>query len=553
MNDITANETPQIIKNKIFSEQLRILHTNLFISVPANLICAAAVFIGLYYSEKNTIITTWFMAVIAISLIRFVALYFYFHRPEKETIHLTIFIICMAISALLWGLVDSVLMPPTLLEQMIIIVIIAGITAGGLQSLNANLISSIIYVMLIVFPLCIWLYSQHGVTYLVLGMAMSVYLLFTLATSFRGAKILKNNLFLQFQNLSLIDNLSDSNKKLIHSYKILEQQEHELAYINKLNDLLQTCKHTTEAYDIILFIAQMIFNHLSGALVLFNPKSKHVDTTRQWGNDQLLKSDFAETDCWALRKRANYLVNDSAEDLVCYHYKHTPRSYMCLPLILQNGSTGILILHSAHENAINQHQQQLATSFCEVIQLSLSNIQLRETLYEQSIHDPLTGLYNRRYLDETLTRELIRMSRDKTPLCVAMLDLDGFKNFNDSNGHDAGDEVLKLVGNILNEKFNDLDIACRYGGEEFIIVLSNMDLATAHTKLEQVREAVKKMDIIFQGQRLPQITISIGLVEAPTQGIAAKDIINAADQALYSAKHGGRDKIVSVDKTAIVT
>lgn len=448
-------------------------------------------------------------------------------------------------SAMLWGMAGSILMPQDkFLEQMIVIVIIAGVTAGGVQTLNANLPASLIYVTLIVLPLCIWLFLQTGKNYIVLGAAMATYFIFMLVTSVRGNKLLLSALTLRYKNLALIENLSVSNKKLFQSYKLLEKHEHEIAIINKMNSMLQTCNKLNEAYDTIRLAAEELFVEFNGGLAI-NTANDDLDVIMQWGDKHLLKSLFKVDECWGLRKGREYIVDHTEKNIRCYHFKLYPTSYICLPLNGKNKTLGLLVLHTSREDSFSSHQIQLAISFSEVIQLTLMNIKLRESLYDASIHDPLTTLFNRRYLDETLTRELHRVIREKKVLCVAMLDLDHFKIFNDENGHEAGDAVLQEIGTILKEHFREYDIACRFGGEEFLIVLVNSDISAAYLKLESIREIIKKKEVYYKGKLLPSITISIGVAEAPTQGTTIKDIISAADEALYYAKKSGRDRTVA--------
>lgn len=529
------------IDNILLKEQIKILYKNLLISIPANFLCACAVFIGL---DANKIIRVWFSTVIIISLLRLGNYYFYHKNPKKIKLHLILFICGTALSAALWGIMDSFLMPQNdLLTQMIIIIVVAGVTAGGVQTLNANIIASIVYVTLIICPLCIWLFLQDAAAYFVLGIAMTAYLIFMIITSMRGCKLLVKTLNLQYENIALVKNLSLTHAKLLSSFNLLERQEQEITLINKMNSMLQTCQDSKEAYSIIIFTAKELFANYSGGLAILNVLSNNLEMIDQWGKNKILKSTFNVSDCWALREGHSYFVNDTTK-YSCYHFYSRPDAYICYPLIIQNETSGLLVIYtSSVDNILDNYQLQLATGFCEVIQLSLANIKLRESLYQQATHDPLTGLFNRRYLDEILARELQRIIREKKPLCVAMLDLDYFKRFNDENGHEAGDEVLKFVGALLNENFRSSDIASRFGGEEFLVVLADTDMAAAVKRMQYICETVKKGNIQFNGQFLPKITISIGIAEAPVQGASVKDIIHAADMALYAAKQSGRDRV----------
>jgi diguanylate cyclase (GGDEF)-like protein/PAS domain S-box-containing protein len=167
---------------------------------------------------------------------------------------------------------------------------------------------------------------------------------------------------------------------------------------------------------------------------------------------------------------------------------------------------------------------------------------LQEQLREQAIRDVLTGLFNRRYLDEVLERELSRAMREGHPLTVMMLDIDHFKKLNDTYGHQAGDEVLKALGNMLRQNARTEDIPCRYGGEEFLLVLPNMSLADARVRAEQWRAKFEALHIVF-GQFSMAGTLSIGIATFPGHGRTRDELIEAADRALYAAKHGGRNRV----------
>jgi diguanylate cyclase (GGDEF)-like protein len=156
------------------------------------------------------------------------------------------------------------------------------------------------------------------------------------------------------------------------------------------------------------------------------------------------------------------------------------------------------------------------------------------------MRDPLTGLFNRRYLEETLPRELHRVQRGKSPLCVAMLDLDHFKRFNDTFGHEVGDLLLRELGQVVHENLRMSDIACRQGGDEFLLVLADSSLEDTRERMEQIRLLVKDLEI----RHLGKITISAGIVEAGEYGTTAGELLRAADKALYAAKQAGRDRIV---------
>lgn len=177
------------------------------------------------------------------------------------------------------------------------------------------------------------------------------------------------------------------------------------------------------------------------------------------------------------------------------------------------------------------------------IKLKLENAELNSAIKELAVHDELTGLYNRHYLSEFLNLEIAKAERNHSTLSVIMLDIDHFKQLNDIYGHEAGDKVLQKIGAFFNENIRKGDMACRYGGEEFIIVFPNTTLETAHSRAEVLRESIKNLSIAYNNHVISGIAISGGVAAFPNHGNAYQPIINAADTALYQAKHQGRDRI----------
>jgi diguanylate cyclase (GGDEF)-like protein len=176
--------------------------------------------------------------------------------------------------------------------------------------------------------------------------------------------------------------------------------------------------------------------------------------------------------------------------------------------------------------------------------LLLGNLRLRETLKIQSTRDPLTNLFNRRYMEEALEREARRADRKGASLGIIMADVDHFKTFNDSYGHEAGDMVLRELGAFLKKGIRQEDIACRYGGEEFVLILPDTSVENTRKRAEILRKAVKDGFRIKFRDNIFQITISLGAAVLPDNGLTPADVISAADTALYRAKAQGRDCVV---------
>jgi diguanylate cyclase (GGDEF)-like protein len=235
---------------------------------------------------------------------------------------------------------------------------------------------------------------------------------------------------------------------------------------------------------------------------------------------------------------------------VCGHVKQGTGPYLCIPLLAHSRALGLIYIECQF-GSLNaediQRELSIAETAADSARLALANLALREELHELSIRDPLTGLFNRRFLEEVLDRELLRMGRCGKMLAVAMIDIDHFKTFNDSYGHDAGDEVLKKAAQLMMDFRVGSDIVCRYGGEEFVVVTTEIQPDKILQRLDALRRVVEKLSIKFGNQQLPRVTVSIGVALYPAHGGNRLDLLNRADQALYVAKEAGRNRLVIAD------
>jgi diguanylate cyclase (GGDEF)-like protein len=207
---------------------------------------------------------------------------------------------------------------------------------------------------------------------------------------------------------------------------------------------------------------------------------------------------------------------------------------------------GLLHLELSAENIpLSEENHMMLSAVIQTLSLALANIYLRETLHHQSLHDTLTGLYNRRYLDEFLLKAINTAQRNQTPLSVVLLDIDFFKKINDEHGHDAGDTVLQEVSRVFQNENRTSDLICRYGGEEFIFVLNNCSLNDAIIHINKIFDKINSLSIYSGNQKLDRITLSAGISTFPESGKIPSDLIETSDKALYQAKNTGRNKIVS--------
>jgi diguanylate cyclase (GGDEF)-like protein/PAS domain S-box-containing protein len=253
-----------------------------------------------------------------------------------------------------------------------------------------------------------------------------------------------------------------------------------------------------------------------------------------------------------IRTRTPLIIPDYqtwAERLNQYAHLHA-RALLLLPLLAGAEIHGILIIgHSDPTRRFTTSDIEVLTLFAQQATIALHNAQLFAEVQYRAIIDPLTRLHNRRYLDETLPRELQRAARQVQSVGVMLLDIDHFKQINDTYGHDAGDSVLLAVGAFLKAHTRGDDIACRYGGEEFILVLPGAFLRDTQQRAEEVRRGVQSLIMAYGSQRLPPVTISLGVAGFPDHGTTAEALIRAADQALYQAKRSGRNCVVVVGGT----
>jgi diguanylate cyclase (GGDEF)-like protein len=215
------------------------------------------------------------------------------------------------------------------------------------------------------------------------------------------------------------------------------------------------------------------------------------------------------------------------------------------PILNEEQCLGVLALgrdRAGYE--FTSDQIQYGRFFANLTALVLSNVQLRETLQEQSIRDPLTGLFNRRYMEETLQRELRRVTRQLGPLGIIMIDIDHFKQFNDTYGHSAGDRALRRLGHLLQNHVRGEDVACRYGGEEFILIMPNTSADVVVKRAEYLRQAATGLRIAESDATDQHITLSLGIAIYPEHGRTIDAVLGAADTALYHAKKQGRNRVV---------
>ena len=331
-----------------------------------------------------------------------------------------------------------------------------------------------------------------------------------------------------------------SNRRLTAWTSELEQRSREISLLSEMGDLFQACRSAEDAYAVISRVGRQLFPTEAGAVGVFR-QPHTVETVAVLGTP-ITEKWFAPEECWALRRGRLHAVEDAQIDLICKHL-HRPQSYMCLPMVAHGEALGVFHVSLSSGGRFTESQRRLAITVAEHTSLAVANLRLHETLSSQSIRDPLTGLFNRRYMEESLEREVRRAGRYRHSVGIIMLDLDHFKRFNDTYGHPGGDALLRELGAMLQRSIRGGDIACRYGGEEFTLILPEVTIADAGQRAEHLREAIKTLRAKHHRQPLGSVTVSAGVATYPENGSSGDAVLRAADAALYQAKAGGRDQV----------
>ena len=361
--------------------------------------------------------------------------------------------------------------------------------------------------------------------------------------------------------------LSEANLKLTEEMQQREHAQHELnlqtdllvrsltdrtrktTLLAKMGELLQSCSHVTEAFPVVASFAPKMFPDIRGALFIINATDRLLEVAVHWSDCQIEDSTFSLDSCWALRSGRMH-QGGTAGAISCAHASTLNSPYACLPVRAQREVVGVMHFQMAPGQELPELEVAIIESFAEQVGLSLANIRLREELRAQSIRDPLSGLFNRRYLEETAQRELARALRSQHPLGLIMLAVDHFKSFN-VLGHDARDTIIRELGSFLLHNVRGDDIPCRFGEEEFVLVLPGASLEAARLRAEDMRQRITGLNMLSQGKHLNKITLSVGVACFPAHGTGLPELLSAVDAALYQAKKNGHNQVVVADSRSL--
>jgi len=350
------------------------------------------------------------------------------------------------------------------------------------------------------------------------------------------------------------------NNRLKLRYQKLKQQVQaqtsELLLLQEFGTLLTLSKSFSDIEQVLGKFSQMLLYHDAGRISIIRSSRNLSEIKMSWGlKDWFELGHYPLDDCWALRKGYIHPQGPYDKLIRCYHDADTVSEFntICIPLVAQGETLGVMHVRRDNLNdEFSESDRQMATSLAEPVALAIANLQLRDNLRNQAIKDSLTGLFNRRYFSETAEKELARAVKQQSPMAILMIDIDFFKKLNDSFGHDAGDTALKVFGGLLATLTHNENIACRMGGEEFLILLSDTNADKAQNFANNLRLKIKALKIVNNGINIGPISASIGVAIFDNDGKDINDLVKLADQALYQAKETGRDKVVLSEQVAVV-
>jgi diguanylate cyclase (GGDEF)-like protein len=332
--------------------------------------------------------------------------------------------------------------------------------------------------------------------------------------------------------------LQTVNAELHRNSETLRERGSVIELLGGMSHRMQAARTDDELAQIIKVFVPRVLPNLPGALYAHNNSRNCLVPIASWGGTDVPPEGFAPERCWALRRGQSHSVSEPGHDIVCGHVGGD-EIYHCEPLLAGGEVIGVLYLQGQIESE-NRFRMNV---LIENIASALVNHRLQRSLREQTIRDPLTGLFNRRYMEETLKLEIARAARAGTPLSLVMCDIDHFKRFNDEFGHDAGDAVLQNVAAEMRSRFRDGDVVCRFGGEEFTIIAPGTTAEALAGRVEIVRRGIAELTVRHGNRSLGSTSMSFGIATwSNTMARDGSTLIQAADVALYQSKREGRNR-----------
>lgn len=357
---------------------------------------------------------------------------------------------------------------------------------------------------------------------------------------------------IQQLNADLERKVAERTQQLRETMRSWAERNQQLSLLAEMMGVLPAARDLGEATRIVARYLPKLFHAYGGAVWLSDGSSNRFVLVERWGNVSHAPASLLADECWALRRGQTQLVDDPTDPLICTHLQHVPvpnSAHVCTPVIALGDGVGVIHLSwsEAVASTAGAPDRALLASAAEQIGLAIGNVRLREELRRQAARDALTGLYNRRHFDEYLARRLAEVVRTGRRFTLLMIDIDHFKAINDRYGHDVGDEVLRQVGSRLQGIVRADEAVFRLGGEEFVMLINDDSGRDMMGCAERVRREIEQAEICCNDIVLPTVTVSVGAARHPPTGIEAGQLVQRADQALYAAKRGGRNRVCFID------
>lgn len=323
----------------------------------------------------------------------------------------------------------------------------------------------------------------------------------------------------------------------------------EVTLMGELNEWLQSSSSLQELFVMVSRYLSHIIPDAEGEIYIYSNSRDVLDGGISW-NGAALAAHIRPNDCWGLRRGRQYAYGSSGVNFQCAHTSpEDERPYFCFPILAHGETVGLMHLRAKPGLSFDDFAgtRKLAQLCGEQISMAISNVRLRDELHDQSVRDPLTGLFNRRHLMQALRRMMDKALRENGSVALVSVDVDHFKKFNDTYGHDAGDMVLRAVGETLEKLVDGDEVACRFGGEEFLLLLAGLSREEVLGRAEALRRAMENVSVQYGEKTLPSITVSVGVAICPEHGLLPQELIKAADDALYRSKDLGRNRVELAD------
>jgi len=342
--------------------------------------------------------------------------------------------------------------------------------------------------------------------------------------------------------------LTELNRQLEEKTLEFEAKKREIIYLSDMADMLYSCECENEVYKVAALTCSKLLPKMSGCICIIPNSKNYVQMNSVWGGKISSKEIFSQSECWALRRGKFNLLSLGNSGLMCSHLiQPVSGAHLCVPLFGQGEEVGILHIYALEE--ISLEDQQITEIIARTLGFALNNLSVKQRLTHDNLRDGMTQLFNPTYLQSITEQRLAEAERSGQPLSVIFLDIDNFKSYNSRYGHLTANIVIQGLAKLLLKSIRSFDIACRWGGEEFVIVMPNMTLETLRKRVEKLRVDVEQMQLRDGDQILERITASFGIAVSEPE-ITVKDFLNLANQAMLEAKRTGKNRVIEYVNTS---